>query len=513
MRYIFYSLLLSLLVIAKPFDVATYNLHNLFDAIESGEEYSEYTKASGWNESVVNTKLNHISEVICDINAEVIALQEVENRYILAQLQQRLKEVGCRYNYTAITHTKKSPIQVGLLSKIPIVNQISHSVLGEKSRDILQVTLKVKGIPFELFINHWKAKTRKGYESKRHLYAKALQTSIERLPKGRDYIILGDFNSNYSLDRLPQHIDNTSGVIGLHHYLKLTKNNLFVTQEKLYTTNNYHLSLWSELPLKDRWSMYIYGRYFSPDHIILPSTLFDKQGISYLDNSFRVFKEPYLFTKRGYINRTVVDKGKLKGYSDHLPLIASFTVAPFQAKASPQSNRIIHTTTQLYLHPIYNEVLLKDVVVLLKYKQSAVIKQKDERGIFVYGNAQNLKVGYRYDILVKRVTSYKGLQEITKFDIVKNSGKVKDLDNYFLSSKMLQHRDKLKQNETIHNVIGTYNHGKLTIGNVTLPLHIKEKNVTLKDGVKLKITYVHIGYYKKLQFVLYSTNDFQVLKE
>ena len=91
-------------IFAKPVKVATYNVENLFDAVIQGSEYNEYTPKHNWTERMVQIKLNHTAEVICDLDADILGLQEVENETILMQLRQRLKEVGCQYTYLAITH-------------------------------------------------------------------------------------------------------------------------------------------------------------------------------------------------------------------------------------------------------------------------------------------------------------------------------------------------------------------------------------------------------------------------
>ena len=69
--------------------------------------------------------------------------------------------------------------------------------------------------------------------------------------------------------------------------------------------------------------------------------MFDKKGLSYDDESFKVFAPPYLL-KNGRAFRWE-GKGKSKtlsvpqGYSDHLPLLAKFRVGAFESKDDPKA--------------------------------------------------------------------------------------------------------------------------------------------------------------------------------
>ena len=70
--------LFPLLLFSTPIKVATYNVENLFDADYQGSEYEAYIPGKhNWNRRMVEIKLNHIAEVICDLNADILGLQEV----------------------------------------------------------------------------------------------------------------------------------------------------------------------------------------------------------------------------------------------------------------------------------------------------------------------------------------------------------------------------------------------------------------------------------------------------
>ncbi|MDI6687595.1 MAG: hypothetical protein QME06_05165, partial [Desulfobacterales bacterium] len=84
---------------------------------------------------------------------------------------------------------------------------------------------------------------------------------------------------------------------------------------------------------KKRWSYNFFGEKNSHDSIIVSKGLYDKNGISYTDNSFDRFTPDYLFKGKALYQWQRTDKGKGehlgKGYSDHLPIFACFSTEPF----------------------------------------------------------------------------------------------------------------------------------------------------------------------------------------
>ena len=350
------SLLLSLIIIlsipcpaqAKTFKIASYNVENLFDLVQNGTEYSEYIPGTpyGWNKITFNIKLNNITKVIKDLGADIIALQEIESEKALICLQQRLKEFNVDYPYRAIADSKPTAVKCALLSKFPIISKKEIGIHDESARNILMATVNIDNTPLILFINHWKSK--QGPESMRVSYAKALKKEIEKIKKKTDFIILGDFNSNYNEYKtfypFPK-FNDTSGITGINHILKTVKNRQLVNEKILTGKDNfgYLYNLWLELDGQKRWSYKFFGEKNSPDSIILSKALYDDKGISYVDNSFNRFTADYLFKNDEIYRwqRSKKGKGKhlSKGYSDHLPVFAYFSTKPFQANADYALNK------------------------------------------------------------------------------------------------------------------------------------------------------------------------------
>jgi endonuclease/exonuclease/phosphatase family metal-dependent hydrolase len=330
---------------AGTIKIAAYNVGNLFDAIDNGAEYPEYDPAGpfGWNRAMADIKAANIARVLTALRADIVCLQEVESRQALDLLMRQLKNNGTPYPYSAIADQEDTAVKCAVISTCPITDRKEVSP-GEGLRSILQVTVHYDHRPLVLFINHWKSK--QGPESRRVAYARALKNAIDRLPPGTDYIIAGDFNSNYDeFISLPgeKALNDTSGLTGINHMLGTIVDNRLTTEADLTRPAGkaVHYNLWLELPPDRRWSYLYFDRKNSPDGFILPRALYDNTGITYVDNSFDKFDPGFLFDDRKNIFRWQrADRGRGKhlgrGYSDHLPVFALFTTEPFQPAAGGQ---------------------------------------------------------------------------------------------------------------------------------------------------------------------------------
>ncbi len=521
MRYLL-LFLLPLFIVAKPFKVATYNVENLFDAEYVGTEYDNYTVKHNWTKRMVDIKLNHTAEVICDLDADILGLQEIENANIFAQLQKRLSRVGCGYRYAAITSKKNAPIQVALLSRFPIKKQKELQVsYAPNVRNILEVEVDIKGEPLWIFVNHWKSRAYQGYESKRVKYAKALKKRLDTFSNRQPYIVLGDFNTEYDAHlSLEKKIDDTHGKTGLHHILGVAEGNRMVDESLMIKgVKGSHYTLWKELSLDQRWNTKFYGRKGTADHIILPPALFDKKGIEYVNNSFHVFRKGYLFTKQGYIHRWEYHHGKHsgKGYSDHLPLYAYFDTTPYEAgkdKVSCTKERKTEKIAYFYTtESLEDEVVLENAVVVWKQRDNALIKQtKEGRGVFLYGCAYKLEAGKKYDLLVRGLKTYNGLKELTHVYVLREKEEEK-VSKFMLGASDLSKEISYRQNEVVRELVGTVKNGHFYTEGRKIPIYFKKKKSTPPNGSKLKIDYALLGYYKRLQLVVPSTSDFTILEE
>jgi hypothetical protein len=395
-KRVFLSLFVfSILAEATTIKVASYNVENLFDLEFNGGEYPQYIPYThNWNSKSLKLKLKNLSEVICEIDADIIALQEIENINALKLLQKSLKYYGCAYRYFSITKKATSSTQVALLSRLKIESSKEIRVPKRGVRDILEVKVLVDGNPLFIFVNHWSSK-RGGNSST--LSARVLKRELEYF-RGREYILIGDFNSNYNEKRLYSFLNSSRHICNLDI--------------------NSHYNLWYELPIYQRWSYNFYGKKEGLDNILIPYTLLDGKRIDYKRGSFNRFKPNYLFHKRGYILRWEYKNNRHVGvgYSDHLPIFAYFSTKPFKF---PNCSILDIDIFTLKSRDVQFPVRLRFVKVIQGFKNGIYIQDKSDK-IKVYGLSRKFRVGEVLDIIVYRVKRYKGELEIIDFDVEKS---------------------------------------------------------------------------------------------
>ncbi len=190
--------------------IATFNVLNLFDNFD--DPYTDSESYPGKRSSEVE----NLAKVIRQVDADVIALQEVENRGGLEDFfAKHLADMGyC--DIVLIEGNNRRGIDVALVSRLPVGEVTSHRHVDFKSadgrdmrfqRDLLQVRIEPQGYtPFDVFVVHLKSK-HGGAEKSRPIRigeALAARRKMDRLltedPQAA-FVICGDFND--TLDSEP----------------------------------------------------------------------------------------------------------------------------------------------------------------------------------------------------------------------------------------------------------------------------------------------------------------------
>ena len=326
-------ILISFVYGESELKIATYNVENLFDLEKEGYKYEEYKPygKSQWNKKNYKIKLQNIAKVIKDIDADIIALEEIHSLKALKDLRQTLKQEGLYYQYYSIANKKPTAIKVALLSKIPFIYSKELVVTySYKYRNILETKFKINNEEFYLFVNHWKSKS--GPESMRMTSAKVLKKRISQIGYEKNIILLGDFNSHYEeykiFKRKRKHND-TNGKTGINDVLK-TKHQTSLASQVKYVKNSFY-NLWYDTKEENRYSYIFRGKKEALDNILISQSLLNKKNMYYKNKSIYSLKLDYMFYKKKNIYRWKMSSGKIKkhkgkGYSDHLPVIAKFII-------------------------------------------------------------------------------------------------------------------------------------------------------------------------------------------
>lgn len=303
----------------------SYNVWNLFDDHSDGSEYPEFDpESSEWSSDAYHKRLSLLAGLIESAapgGADVVLLQEVENRRVLEELAALyLSRYG--YDYVFCPSREGSAVNTGVMSRIPLTGLRAHSAVsrdGYGGRYILEVSFKRQGDSFVLFNNHWKSK-RGGAEATENLRRQQaallnrLMTAALQEGGGADYVLAaGDFNESWDEELRVDgayptalHLDPHSG-----EGIALTADRRIAAAAPgppFFTPWAGHASSGS----------YAFGgEWAALDQFMLSGGLLDGQGWEY--RRFEVCGIPELFGGNGYPQRW--RSADFRGYSDHLPVL------------------------------------------------------------------------------------------------------------------------------------------------------------------------------------------------
>lgn len=184
-----------------PLSVVTWNVHNLVD-----DEYDGADQEWVENTSVWESHRDAVGQVLQEIDADIVVLQEVEHEGVLSELN--AQTLGSRYSELVLREgNDPRGIDVGLMSKFPVDQVISHAgdeftVVGQPapvytySRDCLEVHLTYNGRHLVLLGVHYKAKDNDNPDKRlaEAQHTRSIADTITAQDPQAGVVILGDFN-------------------------------------------------------------------------------------------------------------------------------------------------------------------------------------------------------------------------------------------------------------------------------------------------------------------------------
>jgi len=298
---------------------AFWNVENLFDLADDPTKNDDEFALGGVKKvtrDIFDLKIEHLVEVLTDLNADILGLCEVENRYVLDQLN--LAYAGRDYS---IIHFE-SPDERGIDNALcydPTVFNVTHQEAipvrlpdDNPTRDILYVRGNSQGKELHLFINHWPSKYG-GVEATiplRAIAGKTLKSRIDAIQAtdpDADIVCLGDLNDEPYEPSITQHL-------GAVLYKNQSPSTFSV------------VNLMTEIHEDPNRGTYMYrGEHDVIDNIIVSRGLFDKIGWNAsLKDIFVLDKPEYVQQSgdyKGYPFRFWAGNRLLGGYSDHLAIM------------------------------------------------------------------------------------------------------------------------------------------------------------------------------------------------
>ena len=296
---------LSLLYSEEPLTVGFWNVENLFDLENNPNKNDDEFSIGGRknvDQEIYDLKLKHCSEVLSDLNVDVLGLCEVENLVVLNDLNiaypgrdYRIIHYESPDNRGIDNALLYDPDRFSIISSKPILNKLKN---GGNTRDILYVEGKYQDRRLHLFVNHWPSNYggREKSIPKRKSTAELIIKEIEMLQKSDEFaeiILLGDFNENPD-----------------EQNIKLL--------EKIGLT-----SLMKPMIGKSNIGTYVYrGKDYLYDQIIVNDQLQDDKNLVVVNDSVYILDLPKYRQQEGnykhYPFRFWAGNRLLGGYSDHL---------------------------------------------------------------------------------------------------------------------------------------------------------------------------------------------------
>ena len=300
---LFFTVLFS----GEPLSIGFWNVENLFDLINDPIKNDDEFALGGRknvDQKIYDLKIKNCSEVVSDLDVDILGLCEVENIKVLNDLN--IAYPKRKYNIIHYDSPDNRGIDNALLydksrfsiiSSKAIINSLDNS---GKTRDILYVLGEFQNTLLHIFINHWPSNYGGKEKSipKRASTAKLVINEIEKIRQNDKYaeiILLGDFNEDPN-DKNMQMLEDA----GLH-------------------------SLMKPLMGKPKVGTYVYrNKDYFYDQIVINKQLNDEEGLSIVNNSLYILDLPKYRQQEGnyshYPFRFWAGNRLLGGYSDHLAI-------------------------------------------------------------------------------------------------------------------------------------------------------------------------------------------------
>jgi len=150
--------------------IVAYNVKSLFDAVDDGTEFPEFSVAKGkWDEARYKIRLSNVAAAVLastpDVGSppgpDILCLEEIENEKVLEALRTG-PLAPARYRYAAIAPAEGGPFSVCALSRLPILASSCHyaaTPAGRAGRDLLELEFDALGRRLFVLACHWKSKS------------------------------------------------------------------------------------------------------------------------------------------------------------------------------------------------------------------------------------------------------------------------------------------------------------------------------------------------------------------
>ncbi len=297
----------------QNFKIMNWNVQALMDLNIDGSEFSDFSLGE-YDRETYRRRIRKVCDVIDDIDAQVVILEEVENSNVLKDMIDMY--LGRRgYIYYGSIKEEDSAISIGFISKIKATNIQIHSV--KDSRSVLSLDYECLGDTIRILACHGKSQIG-GFEQteeERINLSKTLKRIIDD-SEGMNIICVGDFNEDpninanfqtalYNIDRDNAFFYRNNGSL----LLSSSKYNLF--KDILYSPQ-----LDNSLNLSKKGTYMYNNTWYNFDLFLLNNYFFDQNSVEYKD--FDIYSPQKISTSSGTPYKW--ESSMLCGISDHFPI-------------------------------------------------------------------------------------------------------------------------------------------------------------------------------------------------
>jgi len=325
----------------RSLSILDYNVHNLFDAVDDGSEYAEFSVARGrWDEGRYRARLALVAEVVRAALPEggwpdLLCLEEIEGRRVLDDLASGPLKAG-GYRHIGVAPASGSPINCGILSRLPIRSLKAHGLAsgGESpaapTRSLLEASLdRGAGGMLTVFVLHWKSRVEgaqqtEGLRRESAALLSARVSAVLAADPDAELLACGDFNESpdefyrvgrrYPTALFPEAEAGGSSAAGGPGASRVL---VAADPSRARSSRGGEPVLYSPWAADSGYSYSYKGGRERLDGFLLAPGLLDDSGLRL--RGFGVVDESFLMDAAG--EPIAWSSSTAKGYSDHLPIL------------------------------------------------------------------------------------------------------------------------------------------------------------------------------------------------
>jgi endonuclease/exonuclease/phosphatase family metal-dependent hydrolase len=322
----------------RQVSIVAYNVKSLFDAIDDGPEFPEFSVSKGkWDDARYRLRLANVAAAVLASaprgssppGPDILCLEEIENVRVLEALRTG-PLAAARYRYAAIAPAEGGPFSVCILSRLPILASSCHAAAttaGRAGRDLLELELDAGERRLVVIACHWKSKSEGAEpteEARREAAALVRGRVAARIAAdpGAEIVVCGDLNESpdeylrvgrrYATALMP-----VEEAPGSSPPSPEGAPILVASAPELAKSRDGEAVLFSPWTESGGYSYSFRGSRERLDNFLLSPGLLDGMGLSY--RSFTVSKAEFLVDREG---TPIAWPGSgATGYSDHLPIL------------------------------------------------------------------------------------------------------------------------------------------------------------------------------------------------